>query len=411
MIIPWGTDAPIYHRPWATIGLIVFTALVFVVTGPAELVDEDRVGEPQSQVLFGESSPWVLSHGRGLHPTQWLASNFAHANLWHLLGNMIFLWGFGIVVEGKIGWWPFLLLYLGLGIAQCASEQLLFLGAAGGVSFGASAVIYGLMAMCLVWAPRNDLCCLVIWRRSFFTPQEVEIPILAFAAVYLAVQAVIVLLSGLKPNSALYHLSGALWGFAAATVMLKTRWVDCEGWDLFSCMRGTHIRGKPKAAELLKERAIEELEQAEELKAAAQGEAEGGSTTLLGNLRQAIAQGHAPAALALYEKLEQGRGTWEPPELDLLRLIELLHTHRQRSRSIPLMEQYLHRFPRAEAAPRMRLRLAQLLLEAGHPAQALRVLAEMPPAALGNPHVQQARQQLEQTARAMCEARPGPGQG
>ena len=29
MIIPWGTDAPIYHRPIATIALIVLNVLAF----------------------------------------------------------------------------------------------------------------------------------------------------------------------------------------------------------------------------------------------------------------------------------------------------------------------------------------------------------------------------------------------
>ncbi|MBM3970315.1 MAG: rhomboid family intramembrane serine protease [Planctomycetes bacterium] len=27
-----------------------------------------------------------------------------HAGWLHLIGNLIFVWGFGIVVEGKLGW-------------------------------------------------------------------------------------------------------------------------------------------------------------------------------------------------------------------------------------------------------------------------------------------------------------------
>lgn len=29
MLIPWNTDAPLYHAPWATGGLIVVNATVF----------------------------------------------------------------------------------------------------------------------------------------------------------------------------------------------------------------------------------------------------------------------------------------------------------------------------------------------------------------------------------------------
>ena len=32
MLIPYNTDAPIYHRPLATIGLIVLNVMVFVPT-------------------------------------------------------------------------------------------------------------------------------------------------------------------------------------------------------------------------------------------------------------------------------------------------------------------------------------------------------------------------------------------
>ncbi len=59
---------------------------------------------------------WGLTHGEGLHPVQWVTNNFLHGRIFHLVGNMIFLWGFGLVVEGKLGWWRFLLVYMGIGI-------------------------------------------------------------------------------------------------------------------------------------------------------------------------------------------------------------------------------------------------------------------------------------------------------
>src|SRR5262249_62089927 len=115
----------------------------------------------------------LLEHGSGLHPLQLVTSNFIHGNFEHLIGNMMFLWAFALVVEGKLGAFAFLAVYLGLGIVQCGLEQAATLGMDEGSSFGASAVIYGLMAMALVWAPRNELNCIAFFR---IVPSSLDIP-------------------------------------------------------------------------------------------------------------------------------------------------------------------------------------------------------------------------------------------
>ena len=102
-MIPYATDAPIYHWPKATVALIVINTLVFGFT----------IGMNDEQI-----TPWLLTYGNGLHPLQWVSSLFLHAGLMHLIGNMIFLWSFGLVVEGKVGSLVFLAVYLGIGAAQ-----------------------------------------------------------------------------------------------------------------------------------------------------------------------------------------------------------------------------------------------------------------------------------------------------
>ena len=107
MFIPWGTDAPIYHRPIATIAIIVLNVLAALLFPPGMYKD------------------WALVLGEGVHPLQWLTNIFMHPGLGHLIGNMLFLWAFGIIVEGKLGWRGFALVYLGLGIAESALLQIL----------------------------------------------------------------------------------------------------------------------------------------------------------------------------------------------------------------------------------------------------------------------------------------------
>ena len=60
ILIPIGTDAPLYHRPFATIGLIAANVAVFAFT------------------IAGENEGWLLRYGEGLHPMEWIASAFFH---------------------------------------------------------------------------------------------------------------------------------------------------------------------------------------------------------------------------------------------------------------------------------------------------------------------------------------------
>ena len=122
MIIPINTDAPIYHYPISTAALIVANLVVFGMTAAG-----------------AEPGGWILLFGDGLHPWQWFACHFLHFGFLHLIGNMIFLWGFGLVIEGKLGWWRFLLVYLGIGALGAAMIQVGMLGSTS-PEFGSNSV-------------------------------------------------------------------------------------------------------------------------------------------------------------------------------------------------------------------------------------------------------------------------------
>src|SRR5688572_3606093 len=99
MLIPYNTDAPIYHWPFATLGTIVVNALIFI--GVALLPEQQQEWVYQNfMLLYGH---W--------NPIQWLTSNYLHAGFVHVVGNMLVLWGIGIIIEGKVGWWRFLAIY------------------------------------------------------------------------------------------------------------------------------------------------------------------------------------------------------------------------------------------------------------------------------------------------------------
>jgi membrane associated rhomboid family serine protease len=122
MFIPLRTDAPVYHRPWATISIIVINVLL-------------QIWAQATQYLYVEE--WIVSYGT-ITPVQWITSAFLHAGWLHCIGNMVFLWVFGLIVEGKIGWQRFLAIYFAIAVFAGAFEQVIMLWGEGG-SLGGSA--------------------------------------------------------------------------------------------------------------------------------------------------------------------------------------------------------------------------------------------------------------------------------
>jgi len=75
IVIPTGTDAPIYHWPYATVALIVLNvALLFAVpplAGTVRLDENDKVIEDVETVSNFERYSRAVGDGR-LHPVQWV---------------------------------------------------------------------------------------------------------------------------------------------------------------------------------------------------------------------------------------------------------------------------------------------------------------------------------------------------
>ena len=237
MLIPIGTDAPIYHLPVMTVGLIALnTALFFLV------------GHPQE---------WMLSIGNGWHPLQWVTSAFLHANIYHLIGNMFFLWAYGLVVEGKIGSWRFLLTYLVMAVSGSFAAQSLFgFGGSDGqirYALGASGAISGLMAIALLWAPENTFTVVAAYKYGPFTSaSDHELGILDFSLWFIGWDLFIAAINRFPLSTPVLHLLGVIVGFAIGVIFLQFRWVDCEKYDLFTRWSGTSGRPLQQLASIWK---------------------------------------------------------------------------------------------------------------------------------------------------------------
>ena len=349
MFIPYSTDSPIYFFPYTTIGLILVNFAVFacMVTGDITGIES-----------------WLLQYGNGLHPLQWISSTFLHGGIGHVLGNMLFLWAFGLVVEGKLGWWRFLLVYLGISAAQGLLEQTIMLGYTGMApgSLGASAVIYGIMAIAVVWAPKNIINCVIL---IFFRPFYFEVPILGMAAFYLFMQIAFIVI--FSDASSWLHLSGFIVGFPLGIVLLKKKVIDCEGWDILHAFGDSAGKreGELSTKEIDEKIAKRKIASNEKQLAAARVQ-----------LADYLKNGNAKAAILLHEKTQHvGKGLALGPP-DLLQMIKLLHAKKMWKESTPFMAELIQRSPK-DTDP-IRIKLAQIcVMLLNRPGKAIELLQEV----------------------------------
>ena len=397
MFIPYSTDAPIYHYPKATIGVIAANVAIHVAwsLGPSDAAE-----------------PYLMILGDGLHPLQWLTHNFLHIDFMHIGFNMIFLWAYGIIVEGKIGWLPFLGCYLGIGIVHGAVIQAAYLHAAEPTYvLGASGIIFGLMAIAMIWAPVNELHCFYFFFVGFrILTGTLEWPIYAFALLQIALEGASIaftfLIRGDPMSSGLLHVSGAFWGLWVGILLLKLRWVDCEDYDVFSIVRKRRALreawrsrearlDRNKAAEQQGSRPRRHEEDRPDLSP------EERAAKLLARVHKMIEAGDMTAFQAASEKWMGSLGNRAPREA-LLGIVKALHAREHWAESVPTMRALCRLHP--QKAEKVRLMLASILIRTlERPTEAHRQLQLIDESRLEPSHRQTRRKLLEEADRMIEE--------
>ena len=152
MFIPLKDENPTLKFPIVTIILVIVNCLVFFyqVISPEGL---------SYQVLrFGiipyEITHWHIDVGvpRVFWPLSLITGMFLHGSLWHLFGNMLYLWIFGNNVEEFLGPLRFLWFYLACGLSA-SLVQVAFSPNSRVPMIGASGAIAGLLGAYLILYP------------------------------------------------------------------------------------------------------------------------------------------------------------------------------------------------------------------------------------------------------------------
>jgi membrane associated rhomboid family serine protease len=202
-VFPLKDDVPSRSAPVVTIVLIALNVLVYLYE--FLLWADPKSGGPGSAYSarlyegfiyeFGlvpcrltDSCPGALAGMLAGAPAPWLTvftSMFVHGGLFHVGGNMLYLWIFGDNVEDAMGKGRFIVFYLVCGVGAAAAQ---FLASSGSPvpMVGASGAVSGALGAYLVLYPHARVWTLIIF--GFFW-RIVPIPALVVLGFWIVVQA------------------------------------------------------------------------------------------------------------------------------------------------------------------------------------------------------------------------------
>lgn len=219
-MVPLRDDNPTTIFPYVTYGLIGVNLLVFFY--------EARLNSEALELFFQLYAvvPKELTasfNGYTINQPipEWgtlITSQFLHGGLFHLGGNMLYLWIFGNNIEDRLGHFKYLLFYLSCGVLASLT-QWFFSPFSTIPSLGASGAIAGVMGAYILRFPQAQILTLI--PLGFFIT-TVRIPAVFFLGFWFIQQAFYSLVSfniqaniGMESGGIAYwaHAGGFVFGF------------------------------------------------------------------------------------------------------------------------------------------------------------------------------------------------------
>jgi membrane associated rhomboid family serine protease len=218
-MIPLRDINPRRRFPLVTIGLIVLNVVVFAY--------EFFLPGEEALNLFTSNWGLVPAQLMQLQPRAILSvftSMFVHGGLFHLAGNMLYLWIFGDNIESALGSFRFIIFYLLCGIGA-ALGQVLTDTSSTIPMIGASGAISGVLGAYLLLYPRVEVETLVF--IGYFI-RLVKMPALVVLGLWILLQ----LFSGLLSLGAaatggvafFAHIGGFFTGLVLVGLFKRRRW-------------------------------------------------------------------------------------------------------------------------------------------------------------------------------------------
>lgn len=217
-MVPLKDENPVRRTAYVTYGLIILNVLAF-------LYEASLMGGPALEQFFrtwavvpveltaslaGDPGSSLVGEGLSL-----ITSQFLHAGLLHLGGNMLYLWIFGNNVEDQMGHTRFLVFYLLCGILA-ALAQWFFSRYSEIPSLGASGAIAGVMGAYILRFPQARILTLL---PIFIFITVIRIPAIFFLGLWFVQQALYGVASlGAPANVGMENGGIAYWAHAGGFV-------------------------------------------------------------------------------------------------------------------------------------------------------------------------------------------------
>lgn len=236
IVLPIRTETVIRRTPQANYAIIAANVVCFL------LFDGTLTGEGLH--AFGRQHLTLYLDQPHFH--EFFTYQFLHADTWHLLSNMLFLWVFGNGVNAKLGDVPYVLFYLACGVFSAWGFSIMSPGPTSLV--GASGAIAGITTAYLALFPRSHVTVL-IWLFIFL--HFIQVPAMIIILVKIVVWDNVVapiLLHGNESVAYGAHLAGYFFGFAGALGMLFFRAVPRDHFDILSLWKRWNQRREFAAA-------------------------------------------------------------------------------------------------------------------------------------------------------------------
>jgi membrane associated rhomboid family serine protease len=213
-MIPLRDNAAPRRLTPTNIGLIAANVAVFVhevLLGPQLQAFAARYALVPASVTHALSASTVQWDGAGAHRSleafaplmTTVTSMFLHGGIWHIAGNMLYLFIFGAAVEYRMGSLRYLGFYFAAGIA--AALATVWMAPESRVPvIGASGAIAGVLGAYFIYYPRGRILTIL---PIFIFIQFIEIPAVIYLLFWFAIQ----LVSGLEESGRAAALGGVAW--------------------------------------------------------------------------------------------------------------------------------------------------------------------------------------------------------
>jgi membrane associated rhomboid family serine protease len=196
--------------PFATVLIILINAAVFYL----EITQGENFITKWS-VIANE-----ISNGKDLETV--ITHMFLHGGWVHILGNMVFLWAFGPLMEESMGSIRFIIFYLLSGVVAMAAQVWGADPNSTIPSLGASGAVAGVMGAFLVTYPRDQIRTLILSPA----PRVVLIPALVLIGLWVITQVISVTTETQQADvggvAYLAHIGGAVFGAVTGRLFVRS---------------------------------------------------------------------------------------------------------------------------------------------------------------------------------------------